>query len=226
MRSNICAIILYGSHSRKDNNAKSDIDICIFMDSQKSEKIDISLLENLTGQSFSADTNFVNYSTAILDLMIKNGSLFLWHLKTEGKILYGKEYFNKKIKNLKIFKGHTAEIRYHQELLKDLLFSWKCICIPNEFDLSLLFTLSRNTCMVLCHKKGFFSFSRMNSYKNAKKLFPDIPFGADSYRYLSEWKLIYERGNIKNKKLPSFARYKNLVTCVKDLLEYAKEKTN
>ncbi|MBU1087152.1 MAG: nucleotidyltransferase domain-containing protein [Candidatus Omnitrophica bacterium] len=225
MSSNVRAIILYGSHSRKDNDAKSDVDVCVFVD-RLEQKVDMSFLGNLTGESFAKDTNFVSYSTATLSLMIANGSLFLWHLKNESKILYGKSYFDKTIKNLRPFKGHASEIKFHHELLDDLIASWKYVCIPNEFDLALLFTIARNTCMVLCHKKGLFCFGRMSSFNNAKNLFPDMPLEVDCYSYLSGWKMIYERGDLEEKKIPNMIRYKNLVACLKGLLEYAKKKTD
>ena len=65
----------------------------------------------------------VFYYASVVDLMIENGSLFLWHLKLEGKVLYGKGHFDKIIKNLKPFRCHHEEIMYHAMLFDDLIQS-------------------------------------------------------------------------------------------------------
>ena len=70
------ALILFGSRSRGDFDAQSDIDI-------------LEITEN-PHRPYSVD--HFNYSTYTLDQLInmaQSGSLFVWHIITEGKVIIG-----------------------------------------------------------------------------------------------------------------------------------------
>lgn len=225
MDSNILSIILYGSYARNDHDTASDYDVCVLTKNRQNYGLDLEEIKRIIGDPQKSQLNLVCYSSPVVDSMLEHGSLFLWHLRIEGKVLYGEDYFINKIKKLNSFRSHHEEIIYHTELFDDLTHSWKYICLPNELDLSLLFTIARNTCMILSHKMGKPSFGRLNSYSTAKTLFHDLPLSIDEYLYLSNWKTVYERNSEKNYVLPSVYKYKIIINKMEKLLQYADKKT-
>ncbi|MFC1561235.1 nucleotidyltransferase domain-containing protein [Candidatus Latescibacterota bacterium] len=225
MDPNILSIIIYGSHARKDHDASSDFDLCILTKERQNHELNHEEIKEATGLFEAQNLNLVCYPDSVVDSMLKYGSLFLWHLKLEGKILYGEDYFTNKVRKLKQFKTHYEEIIYHLELFQDLLRSWIFLSIPNELDLSIMFTLSRNACMVLSHKAGKPSFGRLSSFSATKELFADLPMTIDEYLYLSNWKIIYERDCDSKHPLPNADEYKKILSAVEGLLHYALNKT-
>lgn len=226
MDPNILSIILYGSHARKDHDESSDYDICVITRERKNEELNMRELEEAIVPFEVAGTNIVCYPEAILDSMLAHGSLFLWHLKLEGKVLYGEQYLNDKLHGLARFKTHYEEIKYHAELFHDLKRAWELLCIVNELDLSLLFTIVRNTCMVLAHKAGKPSFGRVSSYYSAKESFLNLPITIDQYLYLSRWKLLYERESRKPAQLPSNGEFEKLLLEIDKFLQFAIREIN
>lgn len=225
MGSNILSIILYGSYARNDQDAVSDYDVCVLTKIRHEYNLDLDELKGILEIPQSSQLKPVFYSESVVDLMLEHGSLFLWHLKIEGKVLYGEAHFYKIIVKLKPFRTHHEEIIYHAELFDDLMRSWEYICEPNELDLSVLFTIVRNTCMILSHKMGKPSFGRHSSFSTAKLLFPDLPISIDDYIYLSTWKIVYERGSEKQHILPEEEHYKGILNKIGKLLQYANDKT-
>lgn len=223
---NILSIILYGSYARNDHDNSSDLDICIITKNRQSKIKDVEAINNLPATLPTKDIGITSYPEVAVDSMIKNGSLFLWHLKLEGKVLYGENYFSTKMVQLKDFINHKYDIEYHFELFQDSHKAWKSIGIINELDLSVLFTIARNTCMILSHYAGETTFGRVSCFSRAKKLFPDLPLEYDDYLYLSHWKLIYERGGLVAQDLPDLKTYNKIVLSIKKLLEYALDAIN
>lgn len=225
MNPNILSIILYGSKARNDNDINSDLDLCVLTKGRGEND-----LRQIEKSDFLIDLHHKEltptfYPESVVNSMLEHGSLFLWHLKLEGKVLYGEKYFSTKLATLKPFKTHKDEILYHSFLFNDLLNSWHSVSIVNEFDLSILFTISRNTCMVLSHLVDKPSFGRIDSFVTAKNMFPDIPMTLDKYMQLSNWKIVYERNVDKKPPLPSPMEYEQLITVTEGLLSYALSKT-
>lgn len=221
--SDIKAIILYGSHARGDADRNSDVDVCVLTGQQTtvSENQLTSLAPLLLVKNFVPTV----YCESDLAAMLKYGSLFLWHLKLEGRILYGEEYVTNQLDKLQPFLRHHAEIDYHSTLLADLLHVWSTTSIPNEFDLSLLFTIVRNTCMILAHKAGRPVFGRLACYSIAADMHPTLPLDEETYLKLSNWKSVYERGANINGSLPSQQEMIQLIERVQHLLDFADAKT-
>lgn len=221
MNPNILSIILYGSRARKDHDESSDLDICILTKERQAEEIRLEEIEEVVAPLQPTKITTTCYSDLLVDSMLEHGSLFLWHLKLEGKVLYGEDYFTSKISRLKKFETHQDEIKYHSELFQDLKRAWKQLGIINELDLSLLFTVTRNTCMVLSHHAGRPSFGRISCFSSAKQLFPKLPIILDEYLYLSNWKIIYERSLNSQQSLPNIKEYESIILNIENLLKYA-----
>ncbi len=226
MDQNILSIILYGSHARKDHDAASDYDICVFTRERTSEELKIEDIAEVVSSLHSSNINLVTYPASAVSAMLSHGSLFLWHLKLEGKVLYGEQYFTNKLRKLARFKTHYDDIKYHDELFNDLKKAWNVLSIVNELDLSLLFTIVRNTCMVLAHKQGRPTFGRLSSYHAAKEALPSLPLTIEMYTYLSQWKILYERQCDNTLKLPTADAFRKILTETDNFLQYALHKTS
>lgn len=225
MDSNILSVILYGSFARNDHDSMSDLDICVLIKDDYKKNIDFDEIKSFVTITPPKIINIISYSSSSIDEMLKYGSMFLFHLKLEGKVLYGKNYFNKIINRLKPFRHHREEILYLLDILNDLLSSYKKMHLPNEMDLAILFTISRNTCMILAHKMNEFIFGRQSCYLSAKTLFPTLPLQYDDYLYLSKWKMIYERCGGPSSDLPNKKDYEKFLNKIERLLIYAEAKT-
>ena len=217
MNPNILSIILYGSRARRDHDKFSDLDICILTKERQTEAIGLEEIEEVIAPFQPTKITATCYPDSAVDSMVEHGSLFLWHLKLDGEILYGEDYFASKTKRLKKFENHQDEIIYHSELFQDLKRAWERLGIINELDLSLLFTVTRNTCMVLSHYAGKPSFGRISCFSSAMQLFPKLPMIIDDYLYLSSWKIIYERGLNSQQSIPNLKEYENIMIKLENL---------
>ncbi|MDO8259877.1 MAG: nucleotidyltransferase domain-containing protein [Candidatus Magasanikbacteria bacterium] len=225
MGSNILAVILFGSFARGDNDPESDYDLCVLTQERQSHELNVEQLNEIITDDRLLENNPVFYPASAVASMLKHGSLFLWHLKQEGKVLYGEEYFSSKIKELSLFIHHHEDIAYHKELFCDLVSSWEYLSLPNELDLSILFTIARNTCMILAHKFGKPSFGRLSSFVAAKSFFSDLPINFEAYQCLSTWKIIYERDMTRKLNLPTAIEFKKIIDIIDKLLRFADAKT-
>jgi predicted nucleotidyltransferase len=222
-QSQIKAVVLYGSHARGDANHDSDKDVCVF--TQKYTPVDEIQLTSLLPVLGDTTLSLATYCQNDLTAMLEYGSLFLWHIKLEGRIVHGKDYLAPQLERLTPFQRHHAEIVYHAEIFDDLLNATTTPCTANEFDLSLLFTIVRNTCMILAHKAGVHVFGRLACYHVAAQMFHDLPLDETTYLKLSMWKSVYERGADAQRTLPSTKEMSRLMTQVQRLLEYADANT-
>ena len=213
------ALVLYGSHARGDSDSKSDVDICAFTTDR--EHLPPTVLEDLLPKFRGASFSLTIYSEVDLAAMLEYGSLFLWHLKLEGAVVYGREYFDSQLTRLMPFTKHHAEILYHRQIFDDSFGLGVELMPPNEFDLALLFTIARNSCMVLSHKAGRPTFGRLSCYHAAASEHHDLPLNEETYLFLNQWKLVYERGVDTDKNLPSSQEMKRLREIVGRLLEFA-----
>lgn len=189
----INSIVMFGSYARGDYNNYSDFDLCLFTKDESKLNVNELNIEKIVDKANNAHLNLIIYPQSILNQMLVYGSLFLWHLNFEGKVLYGNEFLQEQFKNLNSFDKHLEELDYHNKLFKDLIVNYNKIGFVSYFDYSLLFTITRNVCIILSHKYNIPKFGRFDCYSTVKKLFPDLPVSISEYEYLSNFKIIYDK---------------------------------
>lgn len=217
---NVNAAILFGSNARGDSDEYSDLDLCIFcndvpfLEIQKIRNKIASLLE-------CKPYNISMYTSQKVKNMLAKGSLFMWHIKMEGKILFSREnYFENVFSKLEPYKRHKEDLIYYNILLEDIKLNLEKTRFVSEFDLSLLFTVCRNACMVICHLKGKPVFGRISVFNYMKDIYKDqVALDYETYYYLSKWKLWYSRGISPGYDAPPCEKMVTLIHNVGSIIE-------
>lgn len=217
--SNVNAAILFGSKARGDSDEYSDLDICIFCNNipfQEAQKIknEIALLMKCEPYNISI------YTSQKVENMLIKGSLFMWHIKMEGRILFSRaNYVEKIFSKLEPYKRHKEDLNFYSLLLEDIKQNLLKIGLVSEFDLDLLFTVYRNACMVICHLKDKPAFGRNSVFEYMKNIYKDkILIDDETYYYLSKWKLWYSRGISPGYELPSDEKMAALIDKVRSII--------
>lgn len=190
----ILSIIRFGSFARKDNDEYSDIDICIFVDKYETKEEVIEKASKLIYNNNVSNTDFIIHNEEAFTFMLERGSLFLWHLNLECTPSFGKEYFTKKMSSLKKFNNYENKFNDYLNLFYDLKDARKNLPISSLFDFSILFTVVRNLCILVCYKINQPKFGRRSAFYLFIKKFPNSPLSKSDYENLMTYKLNYERG--------------------------------
>ena len=208
---NIYSIILFGSYATYEINNNSDIDVCIIVDDSVDYKLNKKELSDFIGVDKGCQKlSSVIYPLSKIKLMLESGSLFLWHLKLEGKVLYGKDFFTKEIKKLKRYNEHIEELNYIKEIFEQLKSSYEKSNLVTSFDYSLMYSMVRNSCIVICDYYDNPKYGKLNCYLKAKELLPDLPVTSKQYNELYNFKVLYEKINdnhVDYQKSISFNEY-------------------
>jgi len=204
------SILLFGSMSRQDFDANSDIDLCVIHNTNNSnEDIELYVKDEYPLEEY--EITIINRN--LFEHMLEKGSLFLWHIKLEGKILRDdSNYYKDSIIELKSFDDLESEIQYHKEIFDDLKESYLQIDKVTSFDFSLLFTIVRNICIVLCYIKGNPKFGRIDAFNYCIKELKDFPISKNQYLNLSNHKLKYVRNTKVEESNQNLESYLDLVT--------------
>jgi len=218
----ILAIILFGSTARKDEDIYSDKDVFILCnDLTLDELLRLKINHILPRIDKAMSICCYRYKDAVL--MAKQGSLFMLHLKLQGKIIFSKDSIIEKILDrLKPYENYEKDLKYYAELLSDVKESFSRRKKLSEFDLSLLFTIARNTCILLCYRCGTPKFGRSNAYLTARKhLGKNFPMPNWMYPKLSSWKLWYERGVKPHRNLSEDMKEISVIYHIDKLIKFA-----
>jgi predicted nucleotidyltransferase len=189
----ILSVVLFGSVARGDSDPLSDKDVFV-MCADLSEDREFLKLKEQCRNAFG-DANVSAYRLRDVKVMTSAGSLFMWHLKMEGKILLSRDgSFENEIKNLNPYMAYRRDFATYRDMLADTREALRRNGELTAFDLGLLFTLARNTCMLLCMKAGVPKFGRRDVYHMARELSKGLlPISQELYEYLLSWKMWYER---------------------------------
>lgn len=213
----IITVITFGSKARGDNDENSDSDIFILCENIDFREIS-DLKSNLGKLIKIHPSNFSIYCKTEFNLMLKKGSLFVWHLKLEGKIIFSRIDLDSIFKELQPYSNHKKDLLLYELLLGDSKESIILFGV-NIFDLATLFTVCRNCCMVICHKLNYISFGRLSVYYTTKELLKEkILLKESNYLMLLSWKLLYSRGITFDDPLPSLSETELIFKEIEDLI--------
>lgn len=160
--------ILFGSVSRGTHNSNSDIDILLLNidESQASQFIDFSALPKLV-------VNYVCYNSVTFNKYYLNGSLFLFHVFNEGRLIYGNanewERVTKGFKVKRKFDSEIGRVRLDASVYSDInLFSNYYMSAMANF-----YPIIKNFCIFKLASDSIYEFDKNASLKmvcrNAKE---------------------------------------------------------
>lgn len=220
----ILAAVLFGSQARKDADDYSDRDLfalCNCKDVQdliNMKKYYATVLEYVSlGLSF--------YKKADVEIMANAGSLFMWHLKLQGRVIFSKQrIYEDMLNRLQPYGNYRADLRHYKGLLNDVLSSYDRLSLLSEFDMSVLFTIARNVCILLCYNLGRPKFGRSNAYLHARSVYKNIfPLEEWIYPLLCSQKLLYERAIDTNRDMIDCYGHREIIDQIQSLLDFAEE---
>lgn len=188
------AVILFGSAARGDHDVYSDRDICAIVDDLPDRQI--HSLKRRVAELYHTDAQSVfAYRRSTVSQMARAGSLFLWHLKREGQVLYDRSATAKgTLSNLAEYRRYPEDLLRFQEVFDDTAREFNAWPRLDLFDLHSLFLVVRNVCMLLTVKAGDPHFGRSSVYAGAVQHYGRLPVTARLFSELSNAHLAYSRG--------------------------------
>ncbi|KGR91884.1 hypothetical protein CD30_02970 [Ureibacillus massiliensis 4400831 = CIP 108448 = CCUG 49529] len=185
-------VIIYGSMARNEADNNSDIDIFALVEDSLTEFEKEKVIDKICSLISSKEVNVSLYTKEVFNKMSKDGSLFLWHLKKEGKYLFNKNNEDIFI-NLANFDAYQKNMELYRDLFNSVQESFDENGI-NSYDLSMLFFLCRNMSILTCFRIGKPNFGRYSAYETLIKYLNYEPISYLDFIYLSKWRIDYTRG--------------------------------
>ncbi|HEY5960442.1 MAG TPA: nucleotidyltransferase domain-containing protein [Polyangiaceae bacterium] len=217
----ISGVVLFGSQARNEADQYSDRDICAFakavnFDQRRTLRDELAFEYQTTPESVCLVTETVAHE------MATTGSLFLWHLKLESKVLQDANGFVEGLFGaLHPYSGYKRDLDLYERIRQDVTATTTDI---NEADGHALFAACRNTCMLLTMWHGTPSFGRDAAYARAQAHFPDLPLLPSSYRILRDLHLVYTRGVALTVASLSDSQVRTILTEIQDLIQFCRTK--
>jgi predicted nucleotidyltransferase len=215
------AVILFGSAARGDDDTHSDRDICALVDDLSDRRI--HSLKRRVAELYNADPRSISaYRQSTVSQMAEAGSLFLWHLKREGEILYDPSgTAGQTLSKLAEYRRFSEDLLRFQEVFDDTTREFAARPQLDLFDLHSLFLVVRNVCMLLTVKAGDPRFGRSSAYAGAVQHYGRLPVTARLFSELSNAHLIYLRGADVEIAIPSKLAASRTLRSVSNLLRFA-----
>lgn len=175
----IAAAVLFGSQSRGDAVAGSDVDIAVFADVNAVSEL-LAIKSELDRQCMrDSMINFSVYSTSTAAIMACEGSLYLWHLKTEGRPLVDHGFLGPLFSRLNPYTKRKAieDVETFATVAQDMSEALDSSADTLEFEAATTFSILRSVGMMLAALGGHFVFSRVGPVEYLQKEFGDgFPF--------------------------------------------------
>ncbi len=174
-------IVIFGSIARNDYTENSDVDILtINIEKHLAEKY----INNINIPNFPH--NYVEYDSETFTMFYNSGSLFLYHIFTQGMLIHGN------IKKWQLLKNNfNVKEDFKEEILKikEEASAYSNIKIfDNHFTsaISNLYPMIKNLCIFSLANKGIYEFNKdkcITLYINDRKLINAISKAKTLYNY-------------------------------------------
>jgi len=189
-------LVLFGSQARKQADEGSDVDIAVFARVNSLDQLTLVKGE-ICKDIKSEKVNVSAYSTATAELMAREGSLFLWHLRCEGKILASRStWFTTLVKDLMPYTSRKAKLDLDtfSQVTDDIIASLSFQGITILFEAATLFAVMRSMGMILTTLKGRPCFGRLEPILYLKdSMGYSFPLTEGELQLLLHAKLCYSR---------------------------------
>lgn len=217
---NVREIYLFGSVARKEQDEYSDVDILIVIDECSEEEY--FKLKDRYACFLNVPVSWLSvYRINKIKMMHKSGSYFLWHIKKEGKILYSRDgELANLLLTLPRYSNVESDLKEYDEVLSDIKCELDNEYISVNYELAVLASLVRNTCIAISYMNGRLDFGR-NSV--VLYCFSEYNFNIslEEYKELYRYRL-YRTGKVDNVPDGEIGCLKKWIKIESDLLEIAK----
>ena len=207
---NVISVYVYGSIARGENDNNSDCDILICL--KDCDDCEYNIIKSCFQKIFTDDQYELSfYRMSELREMQKKGSYFLWHIKTEAVLIYKNcEEVQKMLDNLPKYANTLEDLLEYKNILEDVNDSINQDDVTIFYELSVLATIARNTCIACCYLIGIMDFGRISPVIKTKEYFKsEFPFSIDEYLDLYKYRLYIVR-NISINKHQDLIQYGKL----------------
>lgn len=220
---NIEAICLFGSYARGENDNLSDLDLFFLIND--CDELEFIEKKKTIGEILNIPADWISmYRIPTFKSMCEYGSYFLWHLKSEGEILYSQSgLIEYALSSLPKYSRVERDLEEYNIICNDIEYSIKFDDNSLEYELSLLASIIRNTCISLSYQKNELIFGRISPVVFCKKVIGDsFPFTIDEYKELYNFRIAYSR-EMKQPiiSVPKNDYTKNWLDRARFLIEYA-----
>ncbi|MCO1600017.1 nucleotidyltransferase domain-containing protein [Desulfosporosinus nitroreducens] len=190
----IDTIVIFGSHARGESDENSDLDLLFIIE----DCDEISYLNKKISLQKQLDIPFEwisLYTKNAINNMCEYGSYFLWHLKTECKIFYSKTQFLEKVlENIKPYRNTYFDLMEYSTICNDIRESIGFNDKTYNYELNILASIARNTCIALAYINNKISFGRIQPVKTCiEDIGIDFPFNIKEYIELYNFRIVYNR---------------------------------
>lgn len=218
---NIREVYLFGSMARGDHDEKSDVDILIVID-------DCSELEYIEWKDklacyLDVPVSWISiYRINKIMRMYRIGSYFLWHIKKEGRIIYSRDNeLSTLLLTLPPYGNIKNDLSEYSQILTDIIKELcdEYICI--EYELSVLASLVRNTCITISYLNGKLDFGRNSPVMYCISKY-QMNITLKEYEGLYQYRL-YHTGKINRVPNGEMKQLEKWIKIEGNLLEIAKE---
>ncbi|MFH5186319.1 nucleotidyltransferase domain-containing protein [Paenibacillus sp. TAB 01] len=188
------SICLFGSYARGDYDDQSDIDLLIIVEDCDEENL-IARKKKIEKELELPYHWLSVYRKSSIKAMHKYGSYFLWHIKNEGKILYSRTPFlSSLLDTLPPYLKTRENLIEYLEVCGDIKKSIQMDAVTLKYDLSILASIIRNTCIALCFLYNKYDFGKYSVVKQCQDILGrEFPITLEEYEKLYNFRLIETR---------------------------------
>lgn len=180
------AVLLYGSHARGDVDSLSDCDVLLISDAPQRA----SDWRHLFGEKVK-DIAVTTYSWSEISGMAKYGSLFLQHIKTEGKPVYIGDSVSDKLcgilESIGEYKHARRDIAGFKSVIADVERSCKYSSIT--YECAVIATVIRHAAILGCWMLGEPDFGRITPVVKMTEKLGFNPRMADEFAGFYKYRL-------------------------------------
>jgi predicted nucleotidyltransferase len=194
---NVEAVLLFGSKSRGDDDSYSDTDLAVF--AHVGSTNELAIVKRCMARIVGKDIASLSiYSTITAERMAVEGSLFLWHLKLEGKILQKRSnWIDELLESLPTYSSSKAgrDLRTFELVLEDIGQSLRSMTVTIQFEIATLYSVLRNLGMMVAALSGKPCFGRLEPITWTKRLMgSSFRITEEEIQTLLEARMTYSRG--------------------------------
>jgi predicted nucleotidyltransferase len=189
----VVAIVEYGATARGDADAYSDRDICVWV--EDIGEYEFEAIRTHIAREFSCELRSVScYRLSTVDEMVQNGSLFLLHLRLEGRVLIDPDGIAEAaLSSLAPYVHFQRDVERFRDVFNDVVDEYNTTGELSVFELHVLSIVARNICMLMTVRCGSPAFGRRAVLGAARACHPDLPMSDSVWNALMNGHLRFMR---------------------------------